>query len=223
MPLQAEVQSRGRAMSVSCHLEVRRDSFIWGTPNSSCLIIPTTLRCDPQLLLLLSWHHSFSLLLHWVRGPARSTCPPCPGPHPMSIHGGLAQGCILPLWVQHRNPQGISSAVEYLRQYGSGPCQSCVGRNVTCSGEISFISFFVSSVLPGLDQGLGESGQWQAKSWPDPCLFCPGFMGLHRRMHRPVCLQDTVIFSTQHRWHPLQYYQLTLITTVSPNVTWLIF
>lgn len=108
------------------------------------------------------------------------------------------------------NPQGISSAVEYLKETAwLRSLPELCGQEYNMHWRKLFYFLFISSLLPGLDQGLGESGQQQAKSWPDPCLFCSGFMGLHRRMHRPLCLQDTVIFSTQHRWHPLQYYQLT--------------
>lgn len=140
----------------------------------------------------------FLLLLHQGRVPARATHPPPPHLHPTIHLWGLwtmVYFTIVGTW------QKYSTALVYLRE--AAHCQICVDRNITCTRDRSFISFFASSLLAGLDQGLEERGQLQAKSWPAPCPVCSGFTGLHRRLHGPLCLQDMVIFSIQHRWHPL--------------------
>lgn len=215
MPLEDKVQSHGGTLNVhagcACGLPLWKSGE---TVSSEGLQTPpiwsvlTTLSCDPQLLMLIFWPHS-SLLLHWVRAsqvylsPSSWSPSYCPS---MGVRDkGVVYHCGYITEIHKESPVLLST---WKRQHGSVPCRSCVDRNVTCTGESSFISFLKDSLLPGLDQGLGESGQQQAKSWADPCLFCSGFMGLHRRMRRPLCLQATVIFSTQHRWYPLQYYQL---------------
>lgn len=159
---------------VVCHLEVRRESFLWGTPNSSCLICP---------------HHS-ELWPTALDAPFLAsflfTAPP--------LSQRASQLYLSPLsWSSsHIGDKGVFYPWGYIieipkeslvllstwkTQYGSGPCQSCVHRDVPCTGKSSFISFFVSSMLTGLDQGLGESGQWQAKSWPDPLPLLLQFHG----------------------------------------------
>lgn len=56
------------------------------------------------------------------------------------------------------------SLCTWKRKHSSALWQICVDRNVTCTGDKSFISFFARILLAGLGQGLEERGQRQAKS-----------------------------------------------------------
>lgn len=101
---------------VGCHLEVRRGSFIWGTPNTSCLICPYHTKLWPTAIDA-PFLASFLLTAPPLSQRASQVyLSPLSWSLSMSIHGGQGQECILPLWVCHRNPQGVSSAVEYLKE-----------------------------------------------------------------------------------------------------------
>lgn len=135
--------------------------------------VPTTPSCDPQLLMLLSWHHSFSLLLHWVRGPARSTCPLCPGPYPCPSMGVRDKSVFYHCgYVIEIHKESLVLLSTWKRQYGSVPCQCCVDRNVTCTGENFYFHFCKQCTAwpePGTRREWSTAGK--ELTWPLPLLL----------------------------------------------------
>lgn len=163
---------------VACHLEVGRDSFIWGIPNS-CLICPHHCKLWPTALDAPFLVSSLLIALYWVKGPARSTCPLCPRPHTTDHPWGHGQGCILPPWyVTEIHKESLVLLSTWKRQYGSVPRQICVDRNVTYTGESSFISFFCKQRARTRDWEKVVNGRQRADLTPaSSALVSWGFTG----------------------------------------------
>lgn len=162
-------------VNVACHLEVRRDSFIWGIPNS-CLICPHHCKLWPRALdapFLASL-----LLTDPPQSERASQVYPCPGPHPTIHPWGSGTRVYFAIVVHHRNPQGISSPVEYLKETAQlSPLPELCGQECNMHWRKLFYFHFCKqwAAWPGPRTG----GEWPAAgqelTWPLPLLLC--FLG----------------------------------------------
>lgn len=157
---------------VGCHLEVRRGSFIWRTPNTSCLICPRHTKLWPTAIdapFLASF-----LLTAPPLSQRASQVPFVLVPVALSIHAGQGQECILPLWVCHRNPQGVSSAVEYLKEtVWLSPLPELCGQECNMHWRKLFYFCFCKQCTAWPEPGTGREWSTAGKelTWPLPLLL----------------------------------------------------
>lgn len=158
---------------VGCHLEVRRGSFIWGTPNTSCLICPYHTKLWPTAIDA-PFLASFLLTAPPLSQRASQVyLSLCPGPYPCPSMGVRDKSVFYHCgYVIEIHKESLVLLSTWKRQYGSVPCQCCVDRNVTCTGENFYFHFCKQCTAwpePGTRREWSTAGK--ELTWPLPLLL----------------------------------------------------
>lgn len=127
----------------------------------------------------------------------------------LSIHGGQGQGCSLPLWVHHRNPQGISSVVEYLKETAwLRPLPELCGQECNMHWRKLFYFLFKgqSAAWPGPGTGREWSAAGKELSWPLPLL-----LWFHGASQEDA--QASVFAGHSNLFNPTQTVSITILST----------
>lgn len=130
-------------------------------------------------------------------------------PVPLSIHGGQGQGCVLLLWVCHRNPQGISGDVEYLKETAwLRPLLELCGQE--CNMHWRKLFYFLFCKQPTAWPGAGTGREWSAAgkelTWPLPLL-----LWFHGASQEDA--QASVFAGHSDLFNPTQMASITILST----------